>query len=399
MGTNSTWRWQRAHLRHILMIGDAPATWKLGEMRSFPDQPRIQTLVGVTITKGASVLWPGLTPENTRRRSSPSSSGYCRKRRRGMAATDTDKEQLSMKALVYEGPWQLPVRDVSDPQPKPGEVVVEVKAVGVCGSDVHGYTGSTGRRIPPMIMGHEFTGVVTAVGEGVQDQKVGERVVVQPLTTCGVCANCRAGMTNVCTNRTGLGMWDVDGAWAEAVRVPANQLYSLPSEVSWEQGSLVEPLSVSLHAVNITPITLMDTVVILGAGTIGLFALLGCRLKGAGNIIVSDLSPRRLAKAKAMGADLIVNPAEKTCRSGEGVVEQPSAGGYRSGQRQCHGQAIDRAGETGRHVTWIGNSQPTVAPIRRSSPRRSHSEGLRVHRGVRASIGPSGRKRRCWADH
>ena len=267
-----------------------------------------------------------------------------------------------MKALVYEGPWQLPVRDVSDPQPKPGEVVVTVKAVGVCGSDVHGYTGSTGRRIPPMIMGHEFTGIVTAVGEGVQDQKVGERVVVQPLTTCGVCANCRAGMTNVCTNRTGLGMWDVDGAWAEAVRVPANQLYSLPSEVSWEQGSLVEPLSVSLHAVNITPITLMDTVVILGAGTIGLFALLGCRLKGAGNIIVSDLSPRRLAKAKAMGADIIVNPAEedlpavvKRVAGAAGAPVVIEAVGVNATARQ----SIELV-KPGGNVTWIGNSQPTV---------------------------------------
>ena len=188
-----------------------------------------------------------------------------------------------MKALVYEGPWQMPVRDVAEPQPGANEVVVAVKAVGVCGSDVHGYTGSTGRRIAPMIMGHEFTGVVSAVGNGVTRSKVGDRVVVQPLTTCGVCANCRAGMSNVCTNRTGLGMMDVDGAWADAVRVPVNQLYTLPPEVSWEQGSLVEPLSVALHAINITPIVLGDTVVIFGAGTIGLFALLarGSRARGA----------------------------------------------------------------------------------------------------------------------
>jgi L-iditol 2-dehydrogenase len=267
-----------------------------------------------------------------------------------------------MKALVYEGPWQMPLRDVAEPQAGPGEVVVEVKAVGVCGSDVHGYTGSTGRRIPPMIMGHEFTGVVAAVGEGVQDRKMGDRVVVQPLTTCGVCANCRAGMTNVCTNRTGLGMWDVDGAWAEAVRVPSNQLYDLPTEVTWENGSLVEPLSVSLHAVNITPITLMDTVVILGAGTIGLFALLGCRLKGSGNIIVSDLSPRRLAKAKQMGADIIVNPADEDL---PGIVKRVAGPAGAPVVIEAVGvgptarQSIELV-KPGGNVTWIGNSQPMV---------------------------------------
>jgi len=182
------------------------------------------------------------------------------------------------------------------------------------------------------------------------------------LTTCGVCANCRAGMTNVCTNRTGLGMWDVDGAWAEAVRVPSNQLYDLPTEVTWENGSLVEPLSVSLHAVNITPITLMDTVVILGAGTIGLFALLGCRLKGSGNIIVSDLSPRRLAKAKQMGADIIVNPADEDL---PGIVKRVAGPAGAPVVIEAVGvgptarQSIELV-KPGGNVTWIGNSQPMV---------------------------------------
>jgi L-iditol 2-dehydrogenase len=267
-----------------------------------------------------------------------------------------------MKALVYEGPWQMPMRDVSEPKPGPGEVVVAVKAVGVCGSDVHGYTGSTGRRIAPMIMGHEFTGIVSAVGAGVKDSKTGDRVVVQPLTTCGECANCRAGMSNVCTNRTGLGMWDVNGAWADAVRVPAKQLYTLPSEVSWEHGSLVEPLSVSMHAVNVTPITLGDTVVIFGAGTIGLFALLACRLKGAGNIIVSDLSPHRLAKARQMGADIVVNPAEeglpavvKRVAGAAGAPVVIEAVGVNATARQ----SIELV-KPGGNVTWIGNSQPIV---------------------------------------
>jgi L-iditol 2-dehydrogenase len=264
--------------------------------------------------------------------------------------------------MVYEGPWQMPVREVPEPVAGPGEVVVAVKAVGVCGSDVHGYTGSTGRRIPPMIMGHEFTGVVAAVGQGVAGRKPGDRVVVQPLITCGECANCRAGMTNVCTNRSGLGMWNVDGAYADAVKVRPEQLYDLPAEVAWEHGSLVEPLSVSLHAVNRTPIQLMDTVVILGAGTIGLFALLGCRLKGAGTIIVSDLSPHRLAKAKQMGADIVVNPSEedlpalvKRVAGDAGAPVVIEAVGVGPTARQ----SIELV-RPGGNVTWIGNSQPNV---------------------------------------
>jgi L-iditol 2-dehydrogenase len=267
-----------------------------------------------------------------------------------------------MKALVYEGPWQMPVRDVPDLQPAPGEVVVAVKAVGVCGSDVHGYTGSTGRRIAPMIMGHEFTGVVAAVGAGVTGRQTGDRVVVQPLITCGQCANCRAGMSNVCTNRRGLGMMDVDGAYAEAVRVFPGQLYDLPTEVSWEHGSLVEPLSVALHAVNLTPIGLMDPVVILGAGTLGLFALLGCRLKGAGTIIVSDLSAHRRAKAQQMGADILVNPAEedladvvKRVAGAAGAPIVIEAVGINATARQ----SIELV-KPGGNVTWIGNSQPIV---------------------------------------
>lgn len=267
-----------------------------------------------------------------------------------------------MKALVYEGPWQMPLREVPEPEPGPGEVVVSVRAVGVCGSDVHGYTGSTGRRFPPMIMGHEFAGVVEAVGNAVSGRKKGDRVVVQPLITCGECANCRAGMPNVCTNRTGLGMMDVNGAYAEAVSVLPQQLFDVPEGVAWEHAALVEPLSVSLHAVNRTPIELMDTVVILGAGTIGLFALLGARLKGAGTIIVSDLSAHRRGKAKQMGADITVNPAEEDLAAVVKRIAGPAGAPVvieAVGIGITAKQSIELV-KPGGNVTWIGNSHPTV---------------------------------------
>ncbi len=267
-----------------------------------------------------------------------------------------------MKALVYEGPWQMPVREIPAPEPGPGEVIVSVKATGICGSDVHGFTGATGRRIPPMVMGHEFSGVISALGPGVTGHRVGDRVVVQPIITCGRCVNCLAGLPNICLNRRGLGMMTTNGSNAEAVAVPQQLLYDLPDEVPWEQAALVEPLSVAMHAANMSPIRLMDTVVILGAGTIGLLTLLACRLKGAGAVIVSDLSPHRLEMARRLGADAAVNPAQEDLAAvvrkyaGEaGAAVVIEAVGITATARQ----SLELV-RPGGHVTWIGNAAPTI---------------------------------------
>ena len=256
----------------------------------------------------------------------------------------------------------MPLREIPAPEPGPGEVVVSVKATGVCGSDVHGFTGATGRRVPPMVMGHEFSGTISAVGAGVTTHKAGDRVVVQPIITCGQCANCLAGMPNICTNRRGLGMMTTNGSNAEAVAVPEQLLYDLPAAVPWEQGALIEPLSVAMHAANMSPIRLMDTVVILGAGTIGLLTLLACRLKGAGAIIVSDLSPHRLEVARKLGADAAVNPAKEdlgeVIRKFAGPAGAPvviEAVGITATARQ----SLEIV-KPGGHVTWIGNAAPTI---------------------------------------
>lgn len=267
-----------------------------------------------------------------------------------------------MKALVYEAPWQMPLREVADPEPRSGEVIVAVRAVGVCGSDVHGFTGSTGRRIPPMIMGHEFSGEVSAVGAGVSGWQPGARVTVLPTISCGACANCRAGLPNICLNRSGLGMMTTDGAYAEAVRVPARQLYPLPAEVSWEAGAMVEPLAVGMHAANLTPIQLMDTVLIFGAGTIGLLTLMAVRLKGAGKIIVTDLSPHRLEVARRLGADVTVNPREADLAAAVHEHAGPSGAPVvieAVGAAATARQSLELV-RPGGHVTWIGNSQPMI---------------------------------------
>lgn len=266
-----------------------------------------------------------------------------------------------MKALVYEGAWQMPLREVPMPEVGAGELLVKVETVGVCGSDVHGYKGTTGRRKPPIIMGHEFSGTVASVGAAVEKFKVGDRVVVTPLLTCGYCDNCRAGFPNQCQNRSGLGV-NLNGAYAEYVKVAEKMVFPLPAEMSWEQGALVEPLAVAMHAVNLTPMQPLDTVVILGAGTIGLLTILAARLKGAGKIIVTDTSAHRLEFARQLGADVVINPtnedaveAVKAHTNGKGAPAVIEAVGITATAKQSLLMA-----RNGGNVVWIGNSEPEV---------------------------------------
>ena len=266
-----------------------------------------------------------------------------------------------MKALVYGGPWTMTLEDVPDPQPSAGELLVDPVAVGICGSDVHGFIGKTGRRKPPMIMGHEFSGTVTGVGPGVSRFGIGDAVVVSPIQACGVCANCRAGLTNICTQRHVLGV-DIAGAYADRLVIQESMAYPKPASLSWRRAAMSEPLAVALHAVEITPIRLMETVAIVGAGTIGLLTLLAARLKGAGRVIVTDMMPHRLELARQLGAHLAINVKEqdpvqavKDLTGGLGADVTFEAVGFGPTVQQA--LALTR---TGGHVTWIGNSAQMI---------------------------------------
>ncbi|MBW7881519.1 MAG: galactitol-1-phosphate 5-dehydrogenase [Caldilineaceae bacterium] len=263
-----------------------------------------------------------------------------------------------MQALVYENPWQMPLRDVQEPEPGDHEVTVEVVAVGICGSDVHGYTGSTGRRTPPLIMGHEFSGVIDRVGRGVTGYQRGDCVTVQPLITCGECENCRVGRYNLCSRRSGIGM-NVDGAYAERVRVPAAQLYRMPETLSFTKGAMVEPLAVAMRAANLTPLHLAGSVAVIGAGTIGLLTITALRMKGAGRIVAIDVDEHKLEMAERVGADALVNsrktdPVEAVRALGgvDAVVEAVGITATAALSVQLP--------RNGGHVTWIGNSAPEV---------------------------------------
>lgn len=219
-----------------------------------------------------------------------------------------------MKALVHTAPNTFELKDVPKPIPQENEILVRIKAVGICGSDVHGMTGHTGRRIPPIIMGHEASGVVEACGAKVTRWKVGDRVTFDSTIYCNACEYCLQGRINLCSNRRVLGVscdeYRRDGAMAEYVVVPEHIVFKLPDTVSFHQGALIEPLSISLHAVNRARIRIGDSVVVMGCGIIGLMAIQCARLAGAGTILAVDLNEARLEMALKVGADVVVNPAK-----------------------------------------------------------------------------------------
>jgi L-iditol 2-dehydrogenase len=215
-----------------------------------------------------------------------------------------------MHALVLTAAMRLEMLEVPDPVAETGHVVVRVRACGICGSDVHGMDGSTGRRKPPIIMGHEATGTIVDVGASVARWKVGDRVTFDSTVYCGECAYCRAGRINLCERRRVLGVscddYARDGAFAELVSVPQHILYPIPDHVSFQHAAMIEPISIAVHAVS--RVTLADdaTVVVIGAGMIGLLVIQVLRAGGCRHIIAADISTERLALASRMGATATV---------------------------------------------------------------------------------------------
>jgi len=212
-----------------------------------------------------------------------------------------------MKALVLKQCNQFSYEDAPVPAIGPEEVLIQVKACGICGSDVHGMDGSTGRRRPPIIMGHEAAGVIAEVGAAVRGWARGDRVTFDSTVYCGTCPFCRQGRVNLCDNRRVLGVsceeYRRDGAFAEFVAVPQHILYRLPEGLTFERAAMVEALSIAVHAVGRAPVCASDTAVVVGAGMIGLLAVQALRAAGCGRIIAVDIDPSRLDLARRLGAD------------------------------------------------------------------------------------------------
>jgi L-iditol 2-dehydrogenase len=229
-----------------------------------------------------------------------------------------------MKALTLVAPSTFEFGEAPAPAPGRKEVLVDVKACGICGSDLHGMDGRSGRRIPPIIMGHEAAGEIVSVGEGVTDYKVGDRVTFDSTEFCGECPDCKAGFINLCTNRKVLGVSCADfrrhGCFADQVALPEHILYPIPDGLSYEKAAFAEPVSIALHSVNLAPTPnenstapalRQECAVVVGAGLIGLLVLQALKARGWKRVYAVDLDDGRLALAKKLGAEEVFNAKQE----------------------------------------------------------------------------------------
>jgi L-iditol 2-dehydrogenase len=218
---------------------------------------------------------------------------------------------MRMKALVLKEYGLFRYEDVPLPEYGKDEVLIKVVACSICGSDVHGMDGSTGRRIPPIIMGHEAAGVIDQVGENVYSYQVGDRVTFDSTIYCGECYFCRRGEMNLCDNRKVLGVSCVhyrqQGAFAEYVAVPQHILYRMPDQITFEQAAMVEPLSVAFHAITNSRVSINKTAVVVGTGMIGLLVVQMLKAAGCGKIIAVDVKQEKLDLATKLGASYCLN--------------------------------------------------------------------------------------------
>lgn len=215
-----------------------------------------------------------------------------------------------MKALLLSEYNHLELRDRPQPAPGPGEVLVRIAACGICGSDVHGFDGSSGRRIPPIVMGHEAAGTVAEAGPGVTRFHAGDRITFDSTVSCGECPTCRRGDFNLCDHRNAFGVSCVDyrrdGAFAEYVAVPERICYRLPDSLSFAEAAMLEPVSVALHAVAVSQLRGGETALVVGAGMIGLLTLQAARAAGCARVFIADIDRTRLRLAEDLGADAVL---------------------------------------------------------------------------------------------
>jgi len=271
-----------------------------------------------------------------------------------------------VKALLLTEYRRLEMTEMPAPEIGPDDVLVRVRACGICGSDIHGFDGSSGRRIPPLVMGHEASGMVAEVGSAVKDLRAGDRITFDSMVYCGTCRYCRDGESNLCDQRRVLGVSCGDyrrhGAFAEYLAVPRRIVYRLPDSVSFEQAAMVEPLSVVFHALRLTPVRLGDTAVVVGSGMIGLLVVQALRRAGCGRVIAVDLEDSKLELARRLGANDGLNP--KRC-------DVPAEVGALTGGRGAD-VAVEAVGATapiqtaaaclrkGGALTLVGNLSPKV---------------------------------------
>jgi len=226
-----------------------------------------------------------------------------------------------MKAVVWNGPEEMAVEEIPEPTAEPGTVIVRPEAAGICGSEIEGYLGKMGNRTPPLVMGHEFAGLVTEVGEGVEEDLVGREVAVNPLSSDGTCPLCRSGYTNLCPNRRLIGIHS-PGGFAEYALAPVQNVYPLPEGVEARTGALAEPLANGVHAVRLGLAGhFVEHAVVVGAGTIGLMCLQAAVLDGIPEVSVVEPHQARREQALELGAHAAYASGEEAREALEGPTE------------------------------------------------------------------------------
>lgn len=290
-----------------------------------------------------------------------------------------------MKALLLDAPGSLVMEDLDEPVPAAGELLIRVAACGICGSDVHGYDGSSGRRIPPLVMGHEAAGVVAACGAGSHRFAVGERVTFDSTVYCGECFFCRRGEINLCDRREVVGVscqeFRRNGAFAELVVVPERIVHRLPDSMEFADAAMLEAVAVALHAVHLTPMAPDSTVLVIGAGMIGLLIAQSLAATGCRKILIADVDESRLKLARNLGTEpaiqtLLASGAELV-KAVQAVTEGRGADAVLEavGRDETVATAID-AVKKGGTVTLVGNITPTVTlPLQKVVSRQIRLQG------------------------
>ena len=268
-----------------------------------------------------------------------------------------------MKAAVFYGKGDIRVEDITKPVPKEGELLVRVRACGVCGTDVHIFSGDEGaaQTHPPTVLGHEFAGEVTEIGRGVKDFAEGDRVCVDPNVLCGECPYCLSGLGHFCTGITGIGT-TVNGGFAEYVAVPARQAYRLADTTSFEEGAMTEPVACCLHGIDMCNIRPGDDVAVIGGGMIGLIMLQLALRAGAARVALIEPSKVKREAAARLGAFLTLDPfcSDVKAEIRRAGISRLSCVIECVGQTSTIAQAIDIAGKAS-VVMMFGLTAPDAA--------------------------------------
>ena len=277
-----------------------------------------------------------------------------------------------MNALFLTEPGQISLTDVPVPEPGPDEIRLRVAACGICGSDVHGYTGASGRRIPPLVMGHEAAGTIDAVGAGVTGLAAGQRVALDSTVFCGSCEQCRSGRENLCSHRQVLGVSCGDyrrhGCFAEYAIVPARICYPIPDSLDFPVAALLEPLTIGLHAINLGCQQGMPrSAVVVGCGMIGLVTVAALAARGVPRIAAIDIDPDRLAEARRHGA------AETFDGREEGAGGRAAAWATSSADVDGADLVIEAVGNTAAVSTAIDAVTRGGSPARTGTGRGRHA--------------------------